>query len=232
MNIGVVGNTPLAQTIARAAELRGLVLRNVDLYSSTRVDIAVDIAFAAVDVIDHGVLGPARDAFRLAAQWSRGPVVLVSQVPPGTTRDWAQDSESDSQVFYQVDTLIMSKALSRAYAPEQIIIGCADVTVPLPLAYQEYLMVFDCPVLRMSYESAEMAKCAINYVLVKQIEAANELSEACAKVGADYAHVRVALHNDARIGKSAYLHPGKPNQHLMRDVETVRHLRAMPQGDY
>lgn len=206
----------VGETLARAAKMRGFKL--ADNFGDES-----DLIFVTCDVEDHAHLGDAKATFDAISYGATAPVVHVSQVPPGTTRAWAGSRKG---VFYQADTIIMDRALARAYAPEQFIIGCVDPAAPLPLAYQEYLMAHDCPILRVSYESAEMAKCAINYMLAKQIEAANELAAACEKVGASYEDVRQALHNDARIGKRAYLRPGKPNQHLSRDVDTINRLIA------
>lgn len=203
--------------MSRAAEMRGFRI----------VDFRGDIVFAAEDVLDHADLVTAHLLFEGAldptASMNRDrPIVLVSQVPPGTTRKWAGDQSH--RVFYQVDTIIMKSALERAYAPEQIIVGCADPAVPLPLVYQEYLLAFNCPVLQMKYESAEVAKCGINYMLAAQIVAANDVAAAAYVTGADYDDVERALRNDARIGPKAYLRPGHTNQHLSRDVDTVRRL--------
>lgn len=223
MIIYVGGQSHLAQTIAAAARMRGF-----DVGTGTNAFAA--LSFAAEDVLDHEDLKAARAVFDGCFGETSQPVVLVSQVPPGTTRKWA--GGRSAEVFYQVDTIIMRNALPRVYAPQQIIVGCADPNIPLPLVYQEYVMAHDCPVLQMSYESAEMVKCSINYMLAKQIEAANELAAACEKVGAIYDDVRAALHNDARIGQYAYLRPGKTNQHLDRDIKTLNAANAWARGQY
>lgn len=218
MKISVRGTSHLAQTMVRAAALRGFEISIPP----------VDVMFCAHDVLDHSNLEAAHMWFEGCLpflQTSSSPLVLVSQVPPGTTRVWA--GQWASRVFYQVDTIIMSRALERAYVPEQFIIGCADPDVPLPLAYQEYLIRHEVVVRLMSYESAELAKCAINYMLWDQIRAARVLEEVAKKVGADYADVARALRGDARIGQHAYLRPGGPNQHLMRDVDTINRLRGL-----
>lgn len=215
MIIFVYGAGHLAETLSRAATLRGLKLGQPDV---------AEVLFVAEDVLNHGNLAAARSCFEEAVEVREGgdvPIVVVSQVPPGTVRAWACLVDN---IFYQVDTIIMARAVARAYVPEQFIVGCADLSTPLPLAYQEYLVAHGCLVLQMSYESAEVAKCAINYVLAKQIESANILATACGEVGADYADVERAMRNDARIGPQAYLRPGALNQHLLRDVDAVAKL--------
>lgn len=183
-----------------------------------------DLAFVAHDVTDHHDLPQLDEVARCFAQASSAHpyIVVLSQVPPG----WMRAAVGDRLgVFYQVDTIIVKQAVARMLRPEQFIIGCADPEVALPLAYQAYLAMHDCPVLQMSYESAEMAKCAINYMLAEQVRVARDLFAACLETGGDYDDVRRAMHNDARIGPYAYLRPGQTNRHLDRDVETIRRIQ-------
>ena len=187
-------------------------------------DESCELAFAAQDVTDHRDADQLAEALSALGQASAHRyAVVLSQVPPGWMRIAACARRG---VFYQVDTIIVKHALARMLRPEQFIIGCADPEAPLPFAYQEYLALHDCPVLQMSYESAEVAKCAINYMLAAQVRVAGELFAACAAAGADYEDVRRAMCNDARIGPRAYLRPGKTNRHLDRDVEALERLLA------
>lgn len=151
----------------------------------------------------------------------RCPVVLTSQVPPGYTR--SVPSRMHSQLFHQAETLRIKDAAERARNPEMLIVGCADPAAPLPLAYATYLRAFNCPILTMTYESAEFAKMAINAFLISQVETTNMLSKLAGKCGADWASVREALAHDSRIGPHAYLEPGRwqDSRHLMRDFKTL-----------
>lgn len=208
----------LAETLAGASRKRGLTV--VSASSSL-----ADVVFVAADVMNHdndAHVAPLMDqAYGALSDPAWGCVVVVSQVRPGWTRPWAQKWRN---VYYQVDTIIMKQALHRMMHPEQIVVGCLDPDAPLPLPYQEYLCAFDAPVLQMSLESAEFAKCAINYCLAAQVETTNRLSAAALAAGADWEQVVAVLRNDARIGKYAYLRPGKANTHLMRDVTTIERL--------
>jgi UDPglucose 6-dehydrogenase len=210
MNIEIYGGTHLADTLARAARIRGMA---VESYNA-------ELVFVAEDVYDHEDANFLIDKYMIAAGDNDRdyPIILVSQVPPGYTRTWG---EKRADVFYQVDTIIMNNALERMVHPEQIIVGCLEPDKPLPLAYQEFLLAFRVPVIKMSYESAELAKLAINYFLTAQIKTTNTLSTVAKKIGADWNDVARALHNDKRIGRDAYLRPGEPNQHLNRDVSTI-----------
>ncbi|MGH6994676.1 MAG: hypothetical protein ACREES_03195, partial [Stellaceae bacterium] len=129
-------------------------------------------------------------------------IVVLCQVPPGYTRRLAV---SPARCFYQVETLVFGRAVERALKPERFIVGCADPAAPLPPAYQAVLAKFDCPVLPMRYESAELAKIAINCCLVASVSVANTLSELSEKIGADWAEIAPALRLDRRIGPHAYL---------------------------
>src|SRR5262249_59036647 len=70
------------------------------------------------------------------------------------------------------------------------------------------LGAFGCPILPMRYESAELAKIAINCCLVASVTIANTLAELSERVGADWREIAPALKLDARIGQGAYLAPG------------------------
>jgi UDPglucose 6-dehydrogenase len=152
------------------------------------------------------------------------PVVL-SQVPPGFTR--GLDGGRHGLTWYsQVETLIFGRAVERALHPERYIVGCHDPRVPLPKPYAELLAAFDCPVLPMRYESAELAKIAINLFLVSSVSVANTLAEVCEVIGADWSELVPALKLDRRIGPHSYLGAGLglSGGNLERDLATVRSL--------
>jgi len=148
-------------------------------------------------------------------------LVMLSQVPPGFTRGLGR---ARARLYYQVETLIFGLAVERALNPERFIVGCADPARPLPTAYGAVLDAFDCPILPMRYESAELAKISINCCLVASISVANTLAEICEKIGADWSEIVPALKLDRRIGQHAYLTPGLgiAGGNLERDLATVR----------
>jgi len=75
----------------------------------------------------------------------------------------------------------------------------------------------------MRYESAELAKIAINCCLVSSISVANTLAELCEGIGASWSEIVPALKLDKRIGQHAYLAPGLgiAGGNLERDLATV-----------
>lgn len=150
-------------------------------------------------------------------------LVVLSQVPPGFTRSHVQEG---LVLYYQVETLIFGRAMERATEPERFIVGCADEREPLPEAYAAFLSRFGCPILPMRYESAELAKIAINACLVSSVSVANSLAEICEGVGARWSEIAPALKLDRRIGPHAYLAPGLgiAGGNLERDLGTLRRL--------
>lgn len=160
-------------------------------------------------------------------------VVLLSQVSPGYTRqliaDLAQRPEVKARTFYyQVETLIFGAAVHRAMEPERYIVGSADPAAPVPARFAAWHAAFKCPVLVMRFESAELAKIAINFFLVSTVTTTNTLAEVCEAIGADWNEIAPALRLDKRIGPHAYLKPGLgiAGGNLERDLVTVRTLAA------
>jgi UDPglucose 6-dehydrogenase len=151
-------------------------------------------------------------------------LVILCQVPPGFTRRIA--GLPQERLLYQVETLVFGHAVERALRPERFIIGCADPDQPLPARYRELLEAFGCPILKMRYESAELAKISINFCLVASITVANTLAEVCEAVGADWGEIVPALRLDRRIGAHSYLNPGLgiAGGNLERDLRTVLDL--------
>lgn len=192
---------------------------------------ACDIVYVAVDVPtdDQGASDLSAIETMLASISpclnAQAVLVVLSQVPPGFTR---QVAYPEVLRYYQVETLIFGRALERATLPERFIVGCSDPATPLPSAYRAFLEGFGCPLLPMRYESAELAKIAINCFLVASVSTTNTLAEISESVDADWAEIVPALKLDARIGPSAYLTPGLgiAGGNLERDLATVIRLGA------
>ncbi|MDP4025868.1 UDP binding domain-containing protein [Methylobacterium sp. NEAU 140] len=158
-------------------------------------------------------------------------LVVLCQVPPGFTR--AITSVPPERLYYQVETLVFGIAVQRAREPERYIVGCADPEARLDPRFAAFLGAANCPILPMRYESAELAKIAINCCLVASISVANTLAEVCEGVGADWSEIVPALKLDARIGPKAYLAPGLgiAGGNLERDLATVIGLADAQNAD-
>ena len=197
---------------------------------------ACDLVYLAVDVPtdDQGRsdLEPisAMIAAVLPAMKPGAALVILCQVPPGFTRALALPPEA---VFYQVETLVFGQAVERALAPERFIVGAARPDRPLHPALERFLAAFDCPVLPMAYESAELAKISINMVLAATVTTANVMAELCEQVGADWLEIAPALKLDRRIGPYSYLTPGLglSGGNIERDLATVARLSALHGAD-
>jgi UDPglucose 6-dehydrogenase len=196
-------------------------------FSSDPADLAgCDVIYVAPDIPtdDAGSsdLAAIDTLLELALRHARpdAVVVVLSQVPPGFTRARQRPGR---QLCYQVETLIFGRAVERATQPERFIVGCADPFRPLPPPLATFLGSFGCPILPMRYESAELAKIAINCCLVAAVATANTLAEICEHVGADWSEIVPALRLDRRIGAYAYLNPGLgiAGGNLERDLATV-----------
>ena len=152
---------------------------------------------AAINALLHMVF----DATRADAV-----VVVLSQVPPGFTRNMQRTGR---HLYYQVETLVFGRAVERALHPERYIVGCADPAQVLPECFQIFLKAYGCPILQMRFESAELAK--------------NTIAELCESIGADWSEIEPSLRLDRRIGQHAYLRPGLgiAGGNLERDLATV-----------
>ena len=190
-----------------------------------RCDVVYVAADTPTDEMDVSDLTPIRAQIDMveAVLKTDALLVVLSQVPPGFTRSLVWPAP---RRFYQVETLIFGRAVERALLPERYILGCADPKAPLPQSLADFLSAFNCPIMPMRYESAELAKISINMCLVASISTANTLAELCEKIGADWAEIVPALKLDRRIGQYAYLTPGLgiAGGNLERDLATVCRL--------
>ena len=148
-------------------------------------------------------------------------MIILSQVQPGFTRMINFDN---SRLYYQVETLILGNAIERALKPERIIIGCKNSESKINKLFLYYLSKFDCPIIKMKYQSAELAKISINILLASSITATNMLAQVCEKISADWYEIIPALRLDKRIGKQAYLKPGLgiSGGNIERDVCSIQ----------
>lgn len=200
-------------------------------FSSAWADLSkYDVVYISVDVpTDDTGKSDLSPIEALIAEASRhlaetAVLVVLCQVPPGFTR--ALRSVPSARLIYQVETLVFGQAVERAMHPERFIVGVAESDASLPPAYEAFLSGFGCPILKMSYESAELAKISINMCLVASVTVANTLAELSERIGADWLEIVPALKLDKRIGPYAYLAPGLgiSGGNLERDLRTIVEL--------
>ena len=207
-------------------ELLAKYKKNISFSDDLEILANCDIVYISTDVPTDNQgesdLSPIYDIINIvtSVMCSRALLVILCQVPPGFTRGvkWPL-----KQLYYQVETLIFGRAVERARYPERYILGCADPSQMVDERLYNYLKAFDCPILPMRYESAELAKISINMCLVAMISTANTLAEICENIGADWSEIVPALRLDKRIGQYSYLMPGLgiSGGNLERDMATV-----------
>lgn len=178
---------------------------------------AADLVFLSEDVrtdeANRSSLDTIRSSIEQALpQLKNGATLLVmSQLPVGSTRELAahiQARRSDVAVLYLAETLVIGEALRRFVNPERFIVGKQSTDAVLPGPVQLALESFSCPIVEMTYESAELTKMAINLYLSTSVTFANTLADLCEAASADIDDVNRALRLDRRIGPHAYLQPG------------------------
>jgi len=215
MKICFLGISHAAQHLSAAAAEKGFLL--VGLNDDPALVFVSEDTPTNVNGLRN--LVPIRNLFMQGKAGLPVPIILTSQVPPGFTR-----SLKNPGIYHQAETLRIKDAAYRASHPEMFIVGCENPAAPLPKAYETYLNAFACPILTMTYESAEFSKMAINACLISQVETTNMLSRLAEECGAKWSEVQRALWNDSRIGPNAYLEPGRwqDSRHLLRDYATLR----------
>jgi len=150
-------------------------------FTSNMADLnACDVVYIALDVdTDDGGnsnLEPLNELISLADRSLAEDVVLVvlSQIPPGFSRSLRL--KQSRQYYYQVETLVFGDAINRALNPERTIVGTEQPSKPLAGPYARFLALYDCPILPMRYESAELCKISINCCLVASVTIANTIA--------------------------------------------------------
>jgi UDPglucose 6-dehydrogenase len=168
-------------------------------------------------------------------------VALKSTVPVGTTRSMGDRLRDNGiHVVSSPEFLRESHAIGDFRHPDRILIGSDDVA-PADVVASLY------PpgrVLRMSPESAEVAKYASNAFLAVKISYTNSLARLCAQVGADISDVTRCMGADIRIGAhflqpgpgwggsclpkdtAALLHTGRAHGVALPEVESARTTNA------
>lgn len=156
----------------------------------------------------HADLGAVESVIdRLGGVLRRGAVVaLKSTVPVGTTSTMADRlCHKGIRVVSAPEFLREGCAVEDFSHPDRLVIGSHD-ELAAQLVQQAYGLGAQ-RVLRMSPESAELAKYASNAFLAVKLSYTNSLAALCARVGADIHDVTCCMGADRRIGPE-FLRPG------------------------
>jgi UDPglucose 6-dehydrogenase len=166
-------------------------------------------------------------------------LALKSTVPVGTTRRAAQRlTGTGIRAVSNPEFLRESHAIYDFRNPDRIVVGADDGDAAEAVA-RLYGRGAG-PTLRMSPESAELAKYASNAYLAVKISYINSLARLCPEVGADINDVTRCMGADVRIGQhflrpgpgwggsclpkdtAALLHTGRQNGVALPEVESAR----------
>jgi UDPglucose 6-dehydrogenase len=184
---------------------------------------------------------------RLAAVLRPGAVLAVkSTVPVGTSRRIAERLRPTGiRAVSNPEFLREGHAVYDFRHPDRVIIG-ADDDDAADVVSDVYGA--DSVTLRMSPESAEVAKYAANAFLAVKVSYANSLARLCARVGANIEDVTRCMGADVRIGQhflrpgpgwggsclpkdtAALLHTGRLNDVPLPEVESARLTNAAQPG--
>tara|TARA_B100000780_G_C21114905_1_gene450980 strand:- start:151 stop:1434 length:1284 start_codon:yes stop_codon:yes gene_type:complete len=147
-------------------------------------------------------------------------LIIMSQVNPGFTKDivWNKD-----KLFYQVETLVFGDAFKRALNPDRIILGTHNPLKKINNDIKSFYSIFNCPIIKTDYSTAELIKISINLYLISSITTTNLISQIVKKIGGCWGDLENSLRLDKRIGKYAYLKPGLgiSGGNLERDLHNV-----------
>jgi UDPglucose 6-dehydrogenase len=208
--------------LSRAPSNFKLTMDIADLKICDFVVISVDSPVDDIGNVDTGPVEKLFDLVNLNID-SKIPIVILSQVRPGFTR---AISKNRKNTYYQMETLIFGQGLERALNPERYVIGLQEESQPIDKKYEEFLKQGQCPILKMSLESAELTKLSANFFLASTITSTNTLSALCSKLGGNWGQIAESLRLDRRIGPYAYLNPGLGigGSNIIRDLLGIREM--------
>lgn len=138
-------------------------------------------------------------------------IVIRSTVPVGTNREVKDfmmnltNHKFNISVVSNPAFLAQGTAIKDMMQPARIVLGLTSRSAHL--AMQELYAGFDCPLLVVSPESAELIKYASNAYLAVKVSYINEIADMCEAVKADIQEVSFGIGLDPRIGQK-YLSSG------------------------
>jgi UDPglucose 6-dehydrogenase len=162
-------------------------------------------------------------------------VVIKSTVPPGTLDKLTEILGEHATVPFEVaslpEFLREGSAVHDTLHPDRIIIGAASRRVFSVL--EQLHKPLNAPIIKISPESAQMAKYAANAYLATRITFINQIADLCEKNNADVQEVVQAMGYDQRIGHH-YWYPGfgYGGSCFPKDVkELAAYSRAVGEGN-
>ena len=150
-------------------------------------------------------------------------LVIMNQVPVSFTRkiEW-----NKNKLFHFVETLVFGNAINRAIKPERIIIGKKSIKSKIPIKLLNFLKLYNCEIIQMTYEESELTKGFINTYLASQLITTNFLSEIANFYKSSWNRIIRAVTMDERIGNKGYFRPGLgiSGGNIERDIQTLNRI--------
>jgi UDPglucose 6-dehydrogenase len=147
--------------------------------------------------------------------------VISSQIPCGTCR---RMSKVCKNIIYFPENVRLGKAYETFLKPDRIVLGSDKME--LMNIFEKDFGIFGCQFMKMSWESAEMVKHALNSYLATCVSFSSEISDLCELLGANMSDVVAALKTDKRVSPFAPINPGMgfAGATLGRDIKTLKYL--------
>ena len=161
------------------------------------------------------VLQVARDigrhinSYKVIVEKSTVPVGTAAMIRQVVTEEMqARGFEVEFDVVSNPEFLKEGTALADFMKPDRVVVGCDNVRVAelMKELYSPFVRTHQ-PLIVMDVVSSELTKYAANAFLATKISFINEISNICARTGADIAMVRQGIGADPRIGQH-FLFPG------------------------
>jgi len=176
---------------------------------------------SAVLAVAEGI-ADAMDGYRVIVDKSTVPVGTAARVEAVVRAR----TKHDVDVVSNPEFLKEGAAIVDFQKPDRVIIGCRSERAGdlMEELYEPFVRTGN-PILRMSPESAEMAKYAANAMLAARISQINEIANLCEALGSDVEDVRRGVGLDRRLG-SAFLFPGVGygGSCFPKDVKALMHM--------
>ncbi len=154
-------------------------------------------------------------------------LVIQSQIPVGTSKRWQEWIEglrpkSNIDLVYSPENLRLGNAIELYKHPDMIVIGTNSQTAQKKA--ETFFTRFGSPCFWVNWETAELAKHALNTFFATSISFANELGRICEQAGANGLEIAKILKADKRIGPKAQVRPGLgfSGATLARDVRALQ----------
>jgi UDPglucose 6-dehydrogenase len=218
----------LSERLIRYKKSLTFTFSEVDLKNKDYIFITHDLVVNDQDVAETDIL---ETLFTTVARTVDEDTIVVisSQVPLGSSRVlvdklFAQGFKNPSVIYFP-ENLRLGTAYDSFLKPERIIIGSDNKEA---LAQFEKDFNFNCPVVTMGLESAEMVKHALNTYLATCVSLSSEWSDIAERVGANMADVVLALKSDKRVSVFAPINPGLgfAGGTLGRDIQSLKKVAA------